>query len=225
MKNVIAEYEGLEVAFTEDGWFHANPAAEKFGRRVRDFLALASTKEYIQALDDNAGILNAKKAGIWSKTCRGQHGGTWLHPKLAVAFARWLDVRFSVWCDRQIDGLLRGTHPHHDWKKIRHEAASSFKVMNAILQLTRMQNGKETLAHHFMNEARLINWALFGTFKSVDRDGLSSAELDLLADLEERNSVLLGIGMDRTMRKIVLEDYANKYKTEALKKLEDLSHG
>lgn len=38
---------------------------------------------------------------------RGQ-AGTWLHPKLAVAFARWLDDDFAVWCDLHIDALLRG---------------------------------------------------------------------------------------------------------------------
>ncbi|WP_327190602.1 KilA-N domain-containing protein [Pseudomonas libanensis] len=35
-------------------------------------------------------------------------GGTWLHPKLAVAFARWISPDFSVWCDLHIDALLRG---------------------------------------------------------------------------------------------------------------------
>jgi hypothetical protein len=220
MKHVIAEYEGLAVAFTEDGWFHATPAAERYGKRPVDWLRLPETVRYVGAVQRVEGI--SERISL-IRTRR--NSGTWLHPSLVVAFARWLEPEFAAWCDKQIRQLLTGTHPHHDWKKIRHEAASSFKVMNAILQLTRMQNGKETLAHHFMNEARLINWALFGTFKSVDRDGLSSAELDLLADLEERNSVLLGIGMDREMRKIVLEDYANKYKAEALKKLEDLSHG
>ena len=34
--------------------------------------------------------------------------GTWGHPKLAVFFARWLDVKFAVWCDMIIDDLLRG---------------------------------------------------------------------------------------------------------------------
>jgi hypothetical protein len=41
-------------------------------------------------------------------TQRGFNGGTWAHPKLAVFFARWLDVRFAVWCDMQIDKRLRG---------------------------------------------------------------------------------------------------------------------
>jgi len=34
--------------------------------------------------------------------------GTYLHPKLAVFFARWLDVRFAVWCDLMIDNILHG---------------------------------------------------------------------------------------------------------------------
>ncbi|WP_348240699.1 KilA-N domain-containing protein, partial [Salmonella enterica] len=35
-------------------------------------------------------------------------GGTWLHPKLSFAFARWCDTKFSVWCDLIIDSLLSG---------------------------------------------------------------------------------------------------------------------
>lgn len=34
--------------------------------------------------------------------------GTWAHPKLAVFFARWLDVRFAVWCDAMIEDILKG---------------------------------------------------------------------------------------------------------------------
>lgn len=34
--------------------------------------------------------------------------GTWGHPKLAVFFARWLDVRFAVHCDLMIDEILKG---------------------------------------------------------------------------------------------------------------------
>lgn len=42
------------------------------------------------------------------KTRRGRYNsGTWMHPKLAVAFARWLSVRFGVWCDTQIDSIIR----------------------------------------------------------------------------------------------------------------------
>src|SRR3546814_6239395 len=73
-------------------------------------------------------------------------------------FARWLDVNFAIWCDMQIDGLLRGEGLDH--KRLRHEAASSFKVMNAIRKAALEAEGKEPKRHHFINEARLVNYAL-----------------------------------------------------------------
>ncbi len=135
-------------------------------------------------------------------------GGTWFHPKLAVPFARWLDTQFAVWCDFQIEGLLRGTHTHHDWKRMRHTAASSYKVVGQILKLTRERLGKPTESHHYSNEARLINWALTGKFGSVDREGLSIGDLDLLAKLENMDTVLIGCDMPYEQRKSELARYA-----------------
>lgn len=78
-------------------------AAKHFGKRLQDFLDNKATLEYIGALRtihaDEREFTQAKV---------GYNGGTWAHPKLAVFFARWLDVRFSVWCDSVIDELLRG---------------------------------------------------------------------------------------------------------------------
>lgn len=33
--------------------------------------------------------------------------GTWLHPKLALVFARWLSMDFEIWCDEKISELLK----------------------------------------------------------------------------------------------------------------------
>lgn len=211
MHLVTVEYQNSAVSFTEDGWFNATEVAARYGKRVNDWIALPGTQEYLQALsdvsDDGADPIT-RKSGIWIVTKRGQHGGTWMHPDLAVAFARWLDVRFAVWCDRQIRAILSGTHPHYNWKKLRHEATASYKVMSQILQLTRERLGKATAPHHFSNEARLINHALTGVFGKVDRNGLSSGDLDLLAKLENLNTVLLGVGAVYEDRKRELERYA-----------------
>jgi hypothetical protein len=123
-------------------------------------------------------------------------------------FARWLDVRFAVWCDQQIKALLKGTHTHYDWKRLRHETTSSYKVVCQSLQMTRDRIGKTTAPHHYSNEARLINWALTGAFKKVDRDGLSGGDLDLLAKLENLDTVLIGCGMSYDDRRKELERYA-----------------
>jgi hypothetical protein len=77
--------------------------------------------------------------------------------------------------------------------------------MNAVLQLVRQDKGKVTASHHFSNEARMINWALTGEFRGLERDTLSDGDLVLLAKLEERNAVLIGCGMDYAERKPLLE--------------------
>ena len=211
LKLVSTDYLGTEITFNEDGWFNATKAAERYGKLPNEWLRLPSTQEYISALSEHS------KCGEipYLKAVRGKSGGTWLHPKLAVRFAQWLDVKFAIWCDEQIDDLLRGTHHHYDWQRLRHEATSSYKVMSAILQMSREANGKTSDSRHYMTEAKLVNWALTGEFKGIDRNGLSAPDLDMLARLEEQNSVLLGCGLDYKTRKKALDNFAAKYRKAA----------
>lgn len=201
MSIITLDYQGHAIAYQDDGWFNATEAAGRFGRRVDVWLKTNETRDYIAALCE---MSNTTEKG-YLKTKRGAGGGTWLHPKLAVRFAQWLDPRFAVWCDIQIDGLLRGKS---DWRKLRHESASSFKVMTAMLAMTRADAGKETVGYHFSNEARLVNSLLSGEFKGLDRDALSADELALLAHIEERNAVLIGRDIAYDKRKDMLKQYA-----------------
>lgn len=204
---VKATYHDLSVSFTEAAWFNATAVAERFGKTPVEWLRLPSTKEYVEALERRYGKIPYVKS---SRARADRGGGTWLHPKLAIRFAQWLDIDFAVWCDEQIEGLLKGTHQYYDWKKLRHEATASYKVMNQILQMTRQRLGKTCAAHHFSNEARLINWALTKQFGKIDRDALSPGDLDLLAKLENLDSVLLGCNATYEDRKTELERFASE---------------
>jgi hypothetical protein len=220
MTNLVkAEYCDIAVTFTEAAWFNATEVADKFGKRPIDWIRLEETQAYLKALSEALGISEAKSL-IRAK----RNSGTWLHPKLAVKFAQWLDIRFAVWCDMQIDMLLKGTHTYYDWKLLRHEATASYKVMGQILQMTRERLGKTCAPHHFSNEARLINWALTGEFGKVNRDELSSGELDLLAKLENMDSVLIGCGASYDDRKKELERLANELRAVHAPMLGGASH-
>jgi len=199
------DYQGIPVTFNESGWFNATIAAAHYSKRVDHYLVNADTREYIDAL---CNVEITRKSGDFIRTQRGKNGGTWFHPDLGVHFARWLDVRFAIWCDRQIRALIAGHHPHFDWKRARSEAASSFKVMADVLKLVREESGKATASHHFINEARLINGVLTGQFSALDRERLSESELSLLANLEVRNSVLIGRGLPYAERKRLLRQFA-----------------
>lgn len=112
MNNVIPfRYQGKPVSFNSEGWINATEIAKRFGKRPSHWLELPGTKSYMAALARHlVGKFDAGKSDfklVETSKVRGK-AGTWLHPKLAVAFARWLDDDFAVWCDLRIDDLLRG---------------------------------------------------------------------------------------------------------------------
>lgn len=211
-KLIQANFDGQVMQFNDDGWFNATAAAEKFGKRVGDWIDLPSTKEYMEKL-------NTRYSGILMNAKRGKNGGTWLHPKLAVSFARWLSVDFAIWCDEQIDIIIRGTPEQVNWKQTRHQAAVSFNVMCSMLEMSRKHDGKDTEAHHYMNEARLVNWAFCGEFVSIDRTQLGAKDLDLLAKLEVQNTMMIARGVDREIRKSMLQEIAAAWRENQTKQL------
>lgn len=86
-------------------------AAQAFGKQMVHFWSNKTTDEYLLALHDsltgnhrNSDELNGSAVrdaqDALTERKRGgteAEGGTWGHPKLAVFFARWLDVRFAVY--------------------------------------------------------------------------------------------------------------------------------
>lgn len=204
--NVIPlQYEGQAYSFNAAGWINATEAAKRFGNQPAQWLRLPETKAYLLGLERRYGKITYVKT---SRARMDRGGGTWLHPKLAVPFARWLSIDFEIWCDEQIDRLIHGGA--EDWHQLRDSAAIGYRGMCDALQLTREAQGKPSARHHFINEARLINIAVFGQAKGIDRDSLSPAELRLLALIEQRNTFLLGRGLDYQQRKEELTRYAHE---------------
>lgn len=200
---ITRDYQGHVISYQADGWFNATAAAAKWGKAPAEWLRLPSTIEYIAAVakhNPSMGKTHRSKSGP-----AANGGGTWLHPKLAVPFSRWLDAEFAVWCDAQIDGLIRGKD---NWRVSRHASASGFKVAADILKMVRDDAGKDTKPYHYSNEARLVNWAMTDKFDGIDRDTLSADDLDMLAYLQERNAVLIGRGLDYEHRKPIIKQYA-----------------
>lgn len=109
MNNAIQlSYEGSPVRLRADGWVNATDAAARFNKEPAQWLRLPDATRYLKGLERTYGKITYVKT---SRARADRGGGTWIHPRLAVKFARWLSVDFEIWCDAQIDGLLRGTQP------------------------------------------------------------------------------------------------------------------
>lgn len=110
LKPMVSErYEDFEVQFTGDAWFNATQVAARFAKEPGEWLRLASTQRYIAALERS--VVTTGNSHSFVRTVEGRNGGTWLHPKLGVPFARWCDADFAVWCDDQVSMIISGAHP------------------------------------------------------------------------------------------------------------------
>ena len=107
-------FNRFPVSFRNDGYLHATKIAQHFGKQVRDYLINSRTTDYINALIESLSekgnpLTQSDLVIIKKGNSKNFSQGTWLHPKLAVDFARWLDPRFAVWCDEQIEQILSGS--------------------------------------------------------------------------------------------------------------------
>ncbi|MDK4629320.1 KilA-N domain-containing protein [Kingella kingae] len=125
------------VSFRQDGFLNATQIASHFGKQTKDYLKTQPTQQYIAALAESLSnrskILVDKNQLVIIKNGSSRNGGgTWLHPKLAIHFARWLDPKFAVWCDEQIEQIISGSlqsSPHQNTVQTRKGLVAAVKQL------------------------------------------------------------------------------------------------
>lgn len=212
MSLISLAYEGHPITIRDDGWFNATEAAQKWNKRPVDWLRQEETTIYINAMAKALKVeskVSLAHFGLATTSRGGKFPGTWMHPKLAVAFARWLDPQFSVWCDCQIDDIIRGKQ---DWSRMRHLSVASAKLLAATVKDCRDADGKETTDVHYMCEHKLVNWLLTGKFAGLNRDSLAGWQLDFIGHFDFRDSMLMARGIPYDERKKLLQSEASAWK-------------
>lgn len=107
LKPYVHNGKSIQIPFLSDAFFNATVAAKAFGKTPKDWLRTEDTKSYIDAvrrkcLTEQNQIVKVVQGGSPDEQ------GTWLHPKLGIAFARWLNPDFAVWADEQVETILLG---------------------------------------------------------------------------------------------------------------------
>lgn len=107
LRSFLHNYRSITVPFTGKAFFNATVAAKAFDKQPSDWLRTQDTKDYVEAVRNFYGT-EQDQLVIVRQGGEPNEQGTWLHPKLAIQFARWLHPEFAVWCDMQIEEILRG---------------------------------------------------------------------------------------------------------------------
>lgn len=105
MNNAIVEiFEGQQITIRpSDGYWNATEMCQRYGRQFNDFSRLKNAKAYVASLSAKTGIpvlelLQVKKGG--------NRPGVWVHRRVALKLAAWLNPDFEVWVFEVIERLL-----------------------------------------------------------------------------------------------------------------------
>ena len=118
----------------------------------------------------------------------------------------------------EIDRLKR-QQSEPAWMFVRDETKIGFKWMNKALQETRESKGKKTKPFHYANEARMVNAVLSGCFTKLNRDSLSSSDLQLIGELQRINALLIAQDIPYSKRKEILTDRTARLDYQAHEKI------
>lgn len=154
----VKQFQSIDVFFLSDGWFNATVASSKFGKDPNSWLRSFEAFRYGMALNNLLNpnncipkpelekypqqrqrelILQFLKDVDLVRTKQGSvqnGGGTWMHPKLGVVFARWLSVDFELWCDSQIEEIIKtdGRQSYFDLGLVFHPLYRNLPVVKEI---------------------------------------------------------------------------------------------
>lgn len=122
---VVFDYNGNSIPFEltgNDVMINATEMIKLFpGKRINNFLRTDQTKELLSQLANELGVALFSASGNYNSilvnVVRGgvsNNQGTWMHRKLAIAFAMWLSPVFYSWCLGKIDEIINQGYAFRD---------------------------------------------------------------------------------------------------------------
>lgn len=208
-QNMIRKMGNFDVTQrTKDGFFNATALAKQWNKtnnqrkEVTDFLRLNSTKEYIQAIENDIDILNTGFPVF--KIGRGKYsGGTWMHPYLFIDFAMWLNPTFKL----QVIKFV-----YDEMIKYRNLAGDSYKELgSAVSKLV----PREFVANAMKKVAEALNYIVFGDHKNGIRNDFGEEQKQQeLWEFQRKVTSLINEGFISTFEALIdylRTSYRNKH--------------
>ncbi|MCY1277009.1 hypothetical protein D9M68_378420 [compost metagenome] len=105
------------------GWFNAERIAEAHDKDAKAFFELPWLKGYLEALVEDMELWDDPddpRTELIITLLGGAERGTWLHPAMAVPFARWLSPGFAACADEFLNEppttASAQDRAHHRWR-------------------------------------------------------------------------------------------------------------
>ena len=186
MKIIRYYYKEQSLSFYFDAGHEMIQASEMgciFGKKVETFLNFPAIKDYVKALKSQA-----KDTSASGQIIQVHEEKIWMHRKLALRFAQWLDPYFALWLEDRIDELRKEKNKLPTKEPSRKELAwlviaSEEALEKALEEKKQVEDTLEELKP-----------------KALVYDQLISSET--LLDLNQASKLLNGYGRNRLCKKL-----------------------
>lgn len=147
------------------------------------------------------------------QTKEGRNGGTWIHPELVVEFGRWVDIRFSIFCNKVVKEVLSGMTDEQQWDKVRIRTKMRCQDRNDAINfyLEAFPDDINIQKWERSNDAMMVNRVVTGKWAPLDRDSLEADQLNLMDYIERMDAALLYQKKDLKEREEELQAMKQKF--------------
>lgn len=140
-----------------DRYWDATRMCQMYGKRINNFLRIESTQRYLSALSKKLNLPVEVEGGIMAESqgvepnaliykSRGgevEQSGTWVHQRVALKLAAWLNEDFEVWVYGVIEELM---------------ATGQVKMADHVKELTEALQLKDVELEAVCNEYALLEY-------------------------------------------------------------------
>ena len=103
------DFNGKKIRFEMRGdrvWVSLTDMAKATGKRVNNYLRMATTIEFLTEIGESARISADEIIETNESKGTNEQRGTWAIEEVAIDFAAWCNVKFRVWVAQQIRTLM-----------------------------------------------------------------------------------------------------------------------
>lgn len=161
MKQLKHFFKEAEINFfisshDKDVVANASEMAIAFNKKPNDFLKLKETENFINLLLERLNNQEDSVKYIKSDIVFTKENATFMHRKLALKFAFWLNDEFEIWFFEIVDDILFGNYKKH-WNAHVIQKSSQLKMLELKQKLLLKSPTKDDVHAYFKAEKEFVN--------------------------------------------------------------------
>jgi hypothetical protein len=155
-KTIVSKlFQDKEILFDQinnELYLNATKTAKVFKKDLSNWKKSSTTIEYMEILNRSVNSTERELMIIRQGGNDKNSQGTWIHKSLIILFARWLSPEFAVWCDLQIEEILKSQNSQPVKTSQDFDIKSYTQQNRDLIELIKLINSENAITLHYLDK-------------------------------------------------------------------------